>query len=87
VLAGMLHGLEHRVEPPPVVTGNAYAQQGEALPVTWPQALERFERSDFARQALGEAFVKLFATVKRGEMEEFNSHITPLEIQRYLGPL
>ena len=27
------------------------------------------------------------ATVKRAEMEEFNSHITPLEVARYLGPL
>ena len=32
-------------------------------------------------------FVNLFATVKRAEMEEFNSHVTPLEIARYLGPL
>ena len=44
-------------------------------------------RSEFARATLGEKFVNLFATVKRAEMEEFNSHVTPLEIARYLGPL
>jgi glutamine synthetase len=87
VLAGMLHGLEHSLEPPPVLTGNAYLQDGEPLPITWSQAIERFAASEFARVALGEKFVKLFTTVKRAEMEEFNSHITPLEIARYLGPL
>jgi glutamine synthetase len=87
VLAGMLHGLEHRLEPPPVLTGNAYEQDGEPLPTNWPAAIERFAASEFARAALGEKFVGLFATVKRAEFEDFNSHVTPLEIARYLGPL
>jgi len=87
VLASVWHGLEQKREPPPVLTGNAYAQDGEPLPVTWPQAIEHFAGSSFARAALGDAFVDLYATVKRGEMEEFNTWITPLEIQRYMGPL
>jgi glutamine synthetase len=87
VLGGMLHGLEQAIEPPAVLTGNAYEQDGEPLPVTWPEAIERFARSEFARRCLGEKFVNLYATVKRAEMAEFNSWITPLEIARYLGPL
>jgi glutamine synthetase len=87
VLAGILHGIERGAEPPPVTTGNAYQQPGEPLPLQWGAAIERFAASGFARQYLGEDFVNLFATVKRAEMEEFNSHITPLEIARYLGPL
>jgi glutamine synthetase len=87
VLAGMLHGLEHALEPPAVLTGNAYEQDGDPLPVTWAQAIEQFSRSEFARICLGEKFVNLFVAVKRAEMEEFNSHITALEIARYLGPL
>jgi glutamine synthetase len=87
VLAGMLHGLEQRLEPPPVLTGNAYEQDGEPLPTVWAQAIERFSGSAFARATFGEKFVGLFSTVKRAEMEEFNSHVTPLEIARYLGPL
>ena len=35
----------------------------------------------------GERFTHLFSTVKRAEAQEFNSHVTPLEIARYLGPL
>jgi glutamine synthetase len=87
VLAGMLHGLEHKLEPPAVLTGNAYVQDGEPLPTTWAQAIERFSASEFARAALGSRFVSLYCAVKRAEMEEFNSFVTPLEIERYLGPL
>jgi len=87
VLAGMLHGLEHELEPPAVLTGNAYVQDGEPLPTTWAQAIEQFSRSEFARAALGAKFVGLFSAVKRAEMEEFNCFVTPLEIARYLGPL
>jgi glutamine synthetase len=87
ILAGVLHGLENRLEPPAVLTGNAYMQDGDPLPTTWAQALEQFSRSQFARAALGDRFVNLFTVVKRAEMEDFNSHVSPLEIQRYLGPL
>ena len=87
VLAGMLHGLERAIEPPTVLTGNAYEQGGDPLPVTWAQAIEQFARSEFARISLGDRFVELFTAVKRAEMEEFNSHVSPLEIARYLGPL
>ncbi|HTU68194.1 MAG TPA: glutamine synthetase family protein [Steroidobacteraceae bacterium] len=87
VLAGMLHGLESRLEPPAVLTGNAYEQDGDPLPANGPAAIEKFAASDFARATFGDKFVGLFAAVKRAEFEEFNSHVTALEIARYLGPL
>jgi glutamine synthetase len=87
VLAGIHHGLTRRLEPPPPTTGNVYDQPGEPLPIYWSEAIDRFERSEFAARCLGERFVKLYATVKRGELQDFSSHITPLEIARYLGPL
>jgi glutamine synthetase len=87
VLAGMQHGLSQRLEPPPALTGNAYQQHGDPLPMQWAEAIGRFETSAFARATFGERFQKLFATVKRAEMLEFHSHVTPLEIARYMGPL
>ena len=87
VLAGIPHGLALELEPPPVTTGNAYEQPGDPLPVHWSEALTRFARSGFAAHSFGEKFVNLYATVKRDELQEFASHITPLEIARYLGPL
>jgi len=87
VLAGMYHGLTREIEPPPVTTGNAYEQPGEPLPISWAEAIEQFARSEAARHYFGEPFVKLFTTVKRGELQDFASYVTPLEIARYLGPL
>jgi glutamine synthetase len=87
VLAGIHHGLTRQLEPPPLTTGNAYEKPGEPLPLQWGAAIERFADSEFAARYLGEEFVKLYSVVKRGEREEFDSHITPLEIARYLGPL
>src|SRR5688572_30312031 len=87
VLAGIHHGLALKLEPPPVTTGNAYEQPGDPLPIHWSEAITRFARSEFAAQAFGEKFVNLYATVRRDELQEFASHITPLEIARYMGPL
>jgi glutamine synthetase len=91
VLAGIHEGLGRRLEPPPVTTGNAYDPErdapGEPLPLNWSEAVERFSRSAIAHRYFGEKFVQLYATVKRGELQEFASHVTPLEIARYLGPL
>jgi glutamine synthetase len=87
VLAGILQGLEQRLEPPAVLTGNAYRQEGDPLPTNWPMAIERFAASAFARSTFGEKFTRLYATVKRGEMADFNSHVTALEVSRYMGPL
>ena len=58
----------------------------EPLPLTGPQQWPAFERSGFAQEYLGKPFTGLFATVKQGELDEFNSWITPHEIERYLGP-
>ncbi|MGH8285798.1 MAG: glutamine synthetase family protein [Steroidobacteraceae bacterium] len=87
VLAGIHSGTTRRLRPPPALVGNAYKQGGEPLPIHWPLALERFERSRFANEYLGEAFTRLYVTVKRSELEEFASHVTPLECQWYLAPL
>ena len=87
VLAGIHHGLTRKLEPPPVTTGNAYEHAGERLPVSWSEVIERFAGSEIANRYFGEKFVKLYATVRRGELQEFASHVTPLEIARYLGPI
>ena len=88
VLAGIHHGLTAHLEPPPSTTGNAYDQPGEPLPIHWNDAIERFACSEFARAPLRRSVrATCTAAVKRGELQEFASHITPLEIARYLGPL
>ncbi len=91
VLAGVLRGMTQRLEAPAPLDGNAYHREGRpagaSLPLDWATAVERFDRSAFARATFGEAFARLYATVKAGEVADFNRHITPLEYEWYLHAL
>jgi glutamine synthetase len=84
VLGGMLRGLEHALDPGPVLAGNAYRDTTPTIPLSWPEALLAFERSEFARDCLGERFARLYAQTRRGEMQDFNSYVAPLEYAWYL---
>ena len=84
VLAGMHHGLTHRLDPGAPLAGNAYRDGRATIPLTWPEALAAFERSEFVRQYLGDAFTDLYVMTRRGEMQEFNSYISPLDYAWYL---
>jgi glutamine synthetase len=86
----MLAGLQAGQLPPPPAEGNAYrgaAQSAERLPVHWPVALERFTNSSFAADLFGPDFRHLYATVRQSELDEFVSHVTPVECSLYLSPL
>lgn len=56
------------------------------LPRHWPLALERFARSAFAAEYLGRPFTRLYETVRQGELDDFQSQVSPLEIERWLRP-
>ena len=79
MLAGMLHGIENKLEAPEPLEGNAYEQLPPSLPRYWPDALARFEKSAFVRDNFGEEFRKVYAILKRQEIDEFDRHVTPLE--------
>jgi glutamine synthetase len=79
MLAGMLHGIENKLEAPAPLEGNAYEQLPPSLPRYWPDALGKFKESDFIRENFGEEFQKVFAILKQQEIDEFDRHVTPLE--------
>jgi len=54
-----------------VLAGNAYRDTMPTIPQSWPEALGLFERSEFAREYLGERFASLYAATRRGEMQDF----------------
>lgn len=84
VLAGMHLGIERRLDPGPALAGNAYRDTTPTIPMSWPEALAAFERSEFAREWLGARFARLYAATRRGEMQEFSSYVSPLEYSWYL---
>ena len=84
MLAGVLHGLEQRLDPGPPVVGNAYAQSPVMLPLTWEAALAAFRDAERLPHWFGERFCKLFAAVRQGERDRFHARITPTEYEWYL---
>ena len=84
ILAGILHGLENDLEAPAPIEGNAYAQESERLPNSWPGALQTFRESGFVRTWFGEEFQRVYALIKEQEMQEFDGVISPFEYASYL---
>lgn len=84
ILAGMLHGIENKLEAPAPIVGSAYDQCPPSLPRYWPQAIDAFEQSDTIREYFGETFQRVYTLVKRQEIAEFDRLVTPLEYDSYL---
>jgi glutamine synthetase len=85
-LASGLAGIEQRIEPEPLVEGNAYDHkfpEALALPRTLWEAAQRLRQSRMAREWFGEAFVQHFAATREWEEREFRKHITDWELARY----
>jgi glutamine synthetase len=78
ILAGIHNGLTHGIDPGPPVTGDGQAT-GERLPTDWSHALALFEGSTLLTDYWGGRATEMFATIKRVEMERYNSVVTPLD--------
>jgi glutamine synthetase len=85
-LASGLWGIEHQIEPEPLVEGNAYDLEFPdrlALPRTLWDAAQRLRQSAMARECFGDAFVDHFAATREWEEREFRKHISDWELARY----
>ncbi len=83
VLAGMLHGLEHRFDPGPPIVGNAY-QQTENRSPHWRQSIDDFLASEFIARQFGERFRHIYGQQKLKELRSFETQVTDLEYAWYL---
>ena len=86
MLAGVHHGITHRIDPGAPVSGNGYAAGAAtaALPSNWFDAVDRFDRSALLRDYFGDHFVDIFACVKRTEQARFFEQVTMLDYDWYL---
>ena len=83
-LAGGLAGMERGLPPPPPAQGNVYAAEGlTPLPRTLEQAIDLLDRSELARDFLGDAFVDHYVTMRRWEIEKHRRAVTEWERRRY----
>jgi glutamine synthetase len=79
ILAGMLYGIENKLEAPAPMEGNAYEQLPASLPRYWPDALANFAGSEFIGEYLGSEFQRVYTLLKQQEIDEFDRQVTPLE--------
>lgn len=85
VLAGIEHGLAQALEPPPETRGNAPQAVQAQLPLDWDAALRTFEQSAFIAEYLGTEYRRLFAAVKRQELETHRRQVPLFEYQTCLA--
>ncbi len=81
ILAGMLHGIEKKLEAPPPAKGNTYEKFAANLPRYLPDAINTFSGSEFIAEYFGKEFKKVYTTVKAQELDEFDRVVTPLEYE------
>jgi len=79
VLAGVHHGLTHKLDPGPMVSGDGYAGTGDLLPTDWSRAIDRFAAAEVLPGYFGARVIEIFACVKRVELERFNAVVLPLD--------
>jgi glutamine synthetase len=92
MLAAGLDGIRRGLEPPEPVEEDVYdfddhrlQELGIAsLPGTLEEALDRLERDDLVRGALGPHAYEAFMRAKRAEWEAYRIQVTDWELERYL---
>ena len=85
VLAGIRHGLKHRIDPGPEVTGNGYeAETTVVIPEDWRSAIRLAQGSDFLKDALGEDMHRTFTAVKAAEYARVMRTVSEVDFDLYL---
>jgi glutamine synthetase len=82
-VASGLYGIEHRLEPPEPVRGNAYQADAPALPRSLDEAARLLRASAVAGPLLGEEFVDHFARTRDWEVRQQQRAVTSWELERY----
>ncbi len=83
ILGAALRGIEHELDPPAPLTGNAYAADLPILPVEWGAAISSFEHSAVIGEIFAPPLPKMFTACKRQEASRFAAQISPFELLSY----
>jgi glutamine synthetase len=93
MLRAGLEGIEQAIDPGPPVNKNIYKMSHrerrhlriDDLPANLSEALDEFEKDDLVRETLGEHIFQHFLEAKREEWADYIRHVSPWEMERYLG--
>ena len=86
VLAGIRHGLAHKIDPGPETTGNGYEDGADApaIPLDWRGAIEAAKASTFLKDALGEDMHRTFTAIKAAEYARVMRRVSEVDYDLYL---
>ncbi|HEX8409908.1 MAG TPA: glutamine synthetase family protein [Thermoanaerobaculia bacterium] len=83
-LAAGLDGIEKKTEPPPAFEGDVYgALELPQVPHSLNEAIVELDKSQFAREVLGEEVVEHYLHFFRTEQRKFDAVVTDWERRRY----
>jgi glutamine synthetase len=93
MLRAGLDGIEKKIDPGPPINKNIYKMSHrerrhlriDELPGNLSEALDELEKDDLVRDTLGEHLFEHFVAAKREEWFDYIKHVSPWEIDRYLG--
>ena len=86
ILGGMHHGLKNNLSPPAPLDDPDY-QETTILSHDWINAVNRFEQAPIAEETFGKLFRDLYVAIRRNEISELTTVITPIEYSAYLSRL
>ncbi len=85
VMAGIRHGLKHKIDPGPEVTGNGYdVETNVVIPEDWRSAIKAAQGSAFLKEALGEDMHRTFTAVKAAEYARVMRTVSEVDFDLYL---
>ena len=84
LVAAGLDGIDRKLEPPPMLSGNLYgAKNVPQIPRTLGEAISAAESSAFVREALGDDVLEHYLHFARVEKSKFENTVTTWERARY----
>ena len=84
ILGSALIGIEDRMEPPPPITGNAYAMDLPRLPCDWGEAIRLFEESTLLARILPRDLMRNYLMTKKQERTYFEELSEAERVDLYL---
>jgi len=85
-IAAGLDGIENKMEPSEITTGDGYADsEAGTIPTSLPEAIGLAQKSDWLKNILGDHLWELVIQQSERELEFFNNQVTSMETERYQG--
>jgi glutamine synthetase len=93
MLRAGLDGIDKKIDPGPPINKNIFTMSHrerrhlriDELPGNLSEALDELEKDDLIRDTLGEHTFEHFLAAKREEWLDYIKHVSPWEVDRYLG--